>query len=111
MEGDAHRQDAGVGRSARVLGTHAAGDDAIGDVFDRAPPGRLGVSLGGDSHRASLGAARDVELVDLGLDPDAVQVGERDDLRGDLKRLAGAGMARRGSGSAAAIAGLVGRGR
>ena len=68
LEGDANRQDAGVGRAAGVFGTDSAGDEAVGDFLDSSLPGLAGVALGGDRDGASGFAARDVKRIDLGLD-------------------------------------------
>ena len=54
LEGDPHRQDAGVGEAAGVFGADAAGDEGIGDLFDGAGPGAAGVAGGGDGGGAAL---------------------------------------------------------
>ena len=77
-----------------IFGADATGHHGVGNLFDPPPPGLAGESLGRDQDfRIELDPAR-VELIDLGLDPDAVQVGDRDDPCRDLDGLPGVGVPR-----------------
>src|SRR5271157_6336619 len=89
LEGDANRQDAGVGRAAGVFGTDSAGDEAVGDFLDNSLPGLAGVALGSDRDGASGFAARDVKRIDLGLDTQSPEVDDPEQGRAQVDGLAG----------------------
>ena len=88
-ECDLDRHDQGVDRPPGILWAEAAGHHGVGDLFHIRELGRALEALGGDPDLRAEGDPARVVRVDLGLDPDAVQVGDRDDLRRHLDGLAG----------------------
>ena len=92
-QGDLDRQDAGVDRTAGVRRAGATAHHGIGDLLDRAVPLRWAVPLRRDRDRRPQCDSCGVELVDLGLDPEPVQVGDRDDRSSPARRSRRAGRA------------------
>ncbi len=80
VEGNLHGQDPRIDGAAWVFGTEASGDHGVGHFLDTAGPDRLIVAFGRDGHRRSQVNLRRVVFVNLGLDSQAPQVGDLDNL-------------------------------
>ena len=88
-ECDLDRHDPGADRPPVILRADAAGHHGVGNLFHLRELGRALEALGSDPDLRAEGDPSRVVSVDLGVYPDAVQVGDRDDLRRHLDGLAG----------------------
>ena len=72
-EGHLDAQDPRIGGPAGIVGTRLASDDGNGDLFDLALPADRRITLGRDGRFRRRGDARNIEFIDLGLDPEPGQ--------------------------------------
>ncbi len=82
------RQDSSVDGTTGIFRAETAGDNGVGDLLNLPLPKRLGEAFGCDEDIRPERHTTCVELIDFGLDSDSMQVGYRDDSRGNRDCLA-----------------------